>query len=244
VEDNADLRIFIAKNLKTDYNVVEAIHGQMAIELVKNCFFDLIITDIMMPNVDGVELCNILKSNINYCHIPIILLTAKNSIESKIEGYKTGADDFIEKPFDMELLQTRILNLIDSRIKLKQLFSSELIIDPSKTTTNSLDEEFLKKAIDVVENNYSNSRFGVEEFVEKMCVSRSLLHKKLSVITDQSASTFITSFRLKKSISLLKSHKDNISQIAYDVGFNDPKYFSRIFKKNYGLTPTDYQNKK
>ncbi len=243
VEDNLDLRTFIANNLSADYNIFEASDGQKAIELAKKYDIDLMISDIMMPNIDGIELCNIFKTNINYSHIPIILLTAKNSIESKIEGYKTGADDFIEKPFNMELLHTRIINLIESRIKLKQLFSTELTIDPAKTTTTTLDEEFLKKAIDVVESNFSDSKFGVEEFVEKMFVSRSLLHKKLTAITDQSASTFITSIRLKKSVSLLKTKKDNISQIAYEVGFNDPKYFSRIFKKNYGLTPTDYQKK-
>ncbi len=244
VEDNTDLRTFITKNLKNEYNIIDVPDGLKAMEITQNFHIDLIVSDIMMPKLDGIELCTKLKSDLNSSHIPIILLTAKNSIECKIEGYKIGADDYIEKPFDMELLKVRIKNIIESRKKLRLKFSLEISPKLNEITPTSTDEKFLQKAIKNVEEFMNDTRFDVTKLVKEMGVSRSLLHKKLKALTNMSTTEFIRLCRLKKSIHYLKHDNLNISEVAYEVGFNDPKYFSRIFKKHFGVTPTEYISNK
>ncbi|MBN2519065.1 MAG: response regulator [Bacteroidales bacterium] len=240
VEDNIDLRTFITKNLKEEYNIFNVPDGLKAMEIAQNSHIDLIVSDIMMPKLDGIELCTKLKSDLNSSHIPIILLTAKNSLESKIEGYKIGADDYIEKPFDMGLLKVRIKNIIESRRKLRLKFSLEISPKLNEITSTSTDEKFLQKAIKNVEEFMNDTSFDVTKLVKEMGVSRSLLHKKLKALTNMSTTEFIRLCRLKKSIHYLKHDNLNISEVAYEVGFNDPKYFSRIFKKHFGVTPTEY----
>jgi Response regulators consisting of a CheY-like receiver domain and a winged-helix DNA-binding domain len=242
VEDNDDLRSFMSTGLYDDYRVLEADNGITGLHMAKSYAPDLIISDIMMPEMDGLELCTSLKENLLTSHIPVILLTARSTVENWIEGLETGADDYIPKPFNFALLKARITNLIENRKKLRRIFSREINVDPRQITTSTADQQFLHKALKIVEENYTNSEFGVEDFIEKIGVSRSLLHKKLTAITELSAGDFITSIRLKKSIELLKIQTDNISEIAYNVGFNDPKYFSRIFKKNFGMSPKDYKD--
>jgi signal transduction histidine kinase/ligand-binding sensor domain-containing protein/CheY-like chemotaxis protein len=242
IEDNFDLRSFIKESLTEEFQVIDAENGKEGYELAKVYNPDLIISDIMMPEMDGLELCSRMKNNLLTSHIPIILLTARTSVENLIEGLETGADDYIPKPFDIKILIARTKNLIESRRKLKKHFSSELAPDPSQIATSNADEQFLQKALEIVEKNFNDPTFGVEEFVEKMCISRSLLHKKLSALTEQSAGDFITSLRLKRAAQLLHLPDKNISDVAYEVGFNDPKYFSRIFRKYFGTTPTEYVN--
>jgi signal transduction histidine kinase/ligand-binding sensor domain-containing protein/CheY-like chemotaxis protein len=239
-EDNFDLRSFITASLSNEFKVIDAENGKDAYELAKTYNPQLIISDIMMPEIDGLELCSRLKTNLLTSHIPVVLLTARSSVDNKIEGLEIGADDYIPKPFDINLLIARIKNLIESRRKLKKHFSRDLQPDPALMTSSGADQQFLQKALEIVEQNFSDPGFGVEEFVEKMSISRSLLHKKLSALTDQSAGDFITSIRLKKAARLLQSSNKNISEVAYEIGFNDPKYFSRIFRKYFGTTPSEY----
>lgn len=240
VEDNADLRKFITHRLNKTYNIIEAEHGEMGIRLAEKHNPDLIISDIMMPVMDGLELCASIKNNLGTSHIPVILLTAKSTVENQIEGLEIGADDYLPKPFNFELLEARIQNLIESRNKLRLLFLSATEIDISHMASGTKDQKFLEHAIKTVEAHMEDSLFGVKEFVKLMGISRSLLHKKLTALTDQSAAEFINQLRMKKAMQLLKANELNISGIAYSVGYNDPKYFSRLFSRYYGKSPRDF----
>jgi len=177
-------------------------------------------------------------------HIPVMLLTAKTLLENWIEGLETGADDYIPKPFNIRILEAKCKSLIENRKRLKKVFEQSLVPVSGEITTTPVDEEFMQKTIKVVENNINNPEFGVQKLATELCVSRSLLHKKLTAIVDLSANDFITSMRLKKSAVLLQKSNLNISEIAFEVGFNDPKYFSRCFRKHFGLSPTEYMNNK
>lgn len=240
VEDNQDLRHFISINLRNKYQILEAQNGRQGCEMAKRFSPQLIISDIMMPEMDGLELCTRIKENILTSHIPVLLLTARTTVENWIEGLESGADDYIPKPFNLSILEAKICTTIQNRHRLRKLFLTKANAEPKELVSTSLDEQFLKKAIETVEAHYQDSEFCVEVFVEKMAVSRSLLHKKLTAIVDQSAGDFISHIRLKKSTELLKARTFNISEVAYQVGFNDPKYFSRIFRRVYGVTPTEY----
>lgn len=239
-EDNYDLRTFISVYLSKNYRIIETENGREAYEKVLLHNPQLIISDIMMPEMDGLELCSRIKKNLLTSHIPVILLTARSTVENWVEGLETGADDYMPKPFNVAILEARIKNIIERQDNLKKLFRRDNKIEVAELTSTSVDEQFLTKAIKVVEEHYPDPEFGVENFVEKMAVSRSLLHKKLTALTDQSASNFITTIRLKKSIQLLKAKSGNISEVAYEVGFSDPKYFSRTFKKFFGVSPREF----
>lgn len=240
VEDNNDLRRFMTLRLNESYNILEADDGEVGVQLAKKEDPDIIISDVMMPKMDGLELCAFIKTNLGTCHIPVILLTAKSSVEHQIKGLELGADDYLAKPFNFDLLEARVQNLIDSRTNLRHQFIKSQDFDVQKATSNSTDEEFLKQAIELVQNRLSNSGFGVQEFVKEMHVSRSFLHKKLTVLTNQSAAEFINCLRMKKAMSLLTTGGGNISEVAYAVGYNDPKYFTRLFTKFYGESPKKY----
>ena len=239
VEDNADLRRYITAKLNTIYNVLDAPDGKIALEMANKCNPDLIVSDIMMPVMDGLALCRVIKEELATSHIPVILLTARGTIENQIEGFETGADDYVPKPFSFELLEARIRNLIESRQKLRKIFSGMQRIVPEEITTNKTDLQFIEKALHLVESNIGNSEFDVTCFAAEMNVSRSFLHKKLTAITDQSATDFINTIRLKKSSEMLSTLEYNVSEVAYAVGYNDPKYFSRIFKKQFGKAPSE-----
>lgn len=239
-EDNYDLRCHISASLNDEYRVMEAENGKVAYELAKDYNPELILSDIMMPVMDGLELCSRLKNNLHTSHIIVVLLTARTSVENWIEGLETGADDYIPKPFDLNILRVRIRQLIEARRRLKKHFGKELAPGEAEVSISPADTQFMNKVLEVVEQNFSNPDFGVEELVSKMFLSHSLVHKKLSAIADQSAGDFITSFRLKKAAQLLQRPDMNVSEIAYEIGFNDPKYFSRQFKKYFGTTPSEY----
>ncbi|MBU2912382.1 two-component regulator propeller domain-containing protein [Reichenbachiella agariperforans] len=241
VEDNLDLRKFISLRLSEKYNIVEAGNGLTGMEFAEQYNPDLIVSDVMMPKMDGFELCTSIKNNFSTSHIPVVLLTAKSSVENQIEGLQIGADDYLPKPFNFELLEARISNLIESRRKLREQFATEEDVRPAALTQNTKDQKFLEQAITVVEEQMSNSDFSSKDLVTSLGISRSLLHKKLSALTNQSASEFINHFRMKKSKELLKTQELNVSEVAYAVGYNDPKYFSRLFSKYYGHSPKQYQ---
>ena len=240
VEDNFDLREFVINSLIYNYNILEAENGKTAYEIAKVQNPELIISDIMMPVMDGLELCTRIKNNLLTSHIPVILLTARSLVENWIEGLESGADDYVPKPFDLDLLKAKIKNLLESREKLRKHFSGDVSISSSEITTTKADSDFINKAFEIVEENYTNPEFGVKELVDKMNVSHSLLHKKLKVIVNKSAGDFITIIRLKRAAELLNNSAKNISEVAYEVGFNDPKYFSQKFKRYFGILPSNY----
>jgi len=242
VEDNFDLRSFLMQTLRTEYRLIGAENGKEGLALAKKYSPDLIISDVMMPIMDGMELCSRLKKDIQTSHIPVILLTAQNMIENWIEGLETGADDYIPKPFNLQVLQARMQNLIESRRRLKKMFSSPQDVPVDKMTNNSVDEEFLNKVYAILEKSYQDSEFSASQFASEMFMSRSLLYKKIRAITDLNITDFINSFKLKKAVELMRESNLPISEVAFQVGFNDPKYFSRIFKKFYGMSPSEFSS--
>lgn len=244
IEDHTDLRKFIADNLKDNYAILEASNGEEGIEKAIKYMPDIIITDIMMPKVTGIELTKTLKNNQNTSHIPIIMLTAKSSNESKIEGLETEADDYLTKPFNIKEVKLRIKNLLKTRRKLKEKYNKSITVNPSEITTTSVDEKFLSNLLKAIEDHMSDSDFSVEMLCELVGMSRANIHKKLKNLLNQSATEFINSVRLKRAAQLIQHKAGNISEIAYDVGFNNLSYFSRAFKKHFGITPKEMMERK
>lgn len=242
VEDNKELALFIANSLSGNYRVMIAENGKVGYEMARKQSPDLIISDVIMPVMNGVEMCRQIKNNIYTSHIPVILLSAKALLEDQLTGFQMGADDYISKPFNLDLLKAKINNAIDSRRKMKALFVSSNDLAPLDVQSDSLDDKFHAKAFEVLETNYSNPEFSVELFSDMMFVSRSLLYKKLKALVDLSPNDFITVYRLKKALPLLAAKDISVNEVAYSVGFNDPKYFSRVFKKFYKKTPSEYHS--
>ncbi len=243
VEDNADMRSFICTNLSEHYRVIEAENGRQGYEMAKDEEPALVISDIMMPEMNGLELCKKIKNNLYTSHIPVVLLTAKGNIEDFVEGLEQGADDYISKPFNIEILIAKVTAIIENRRKLKNRYNSLEEVNPSELTISTLDSQFFKKINEVVEQNYTNADFDVDQFASLMYVSRSQLYKKIKAITDMSTNDFINVYRLKRSAELLKQGNLQVSEIAYSVGFNDPKYFSRIFRKFFKVSPSEFVKK-
>ncbi|MBN1119366.1 MAG: response regulator [Bacteroidales bacterium] len=244
IEDNKDMRSFICSSLSQYYQVIEAEDGQLGYELAKKKSPSVIISDIMMPGISGLDLCKKIKNNLYTSHIPIILLTARSKTEEQVEGLETGADDYITKPFSIEILIAKIKALIDNRNKLKAKFSKLEDVQPEELKISHLDSKFYERANEIVKKYYTDPAFDVDHFASEMFVSRSQLYSKLKAITNLSANEFINTYRLKKSIELLSSGTMQISEVAYSIGFNDPKYFSRIFKKYYKKSPSDIIRRK
>jgi signal transduction histidine kinase/ligand-binding sensor domain-containing protein/DNA-binding response OmpR family regulator len=240
VDDDQELRDFIKNNFNTDYIVIEAENGQEGFEMALKNNPDIIISDIMMPVMDGIELCRKLKSDIKTSHIPIILLTAKAGVESRIEGLDTGANAYIAKPFTTKLIEVQIHNILKNRENLRKKFSKELVLQPSDIAITSLDEEFLQKAINTVEEHISDTEFSVDSFIKEIGMSRSRMHRKIKALTALSTSEFIRTIRLKRAASLLEKSQLSIEEIAYAVGFNSTAYFTKCFKIQFGKTPSDY----
>ena len=240
VEDNADIRSQLYDNLSQEYCIMETIDGMAGLKKAIEFMPDLILTDLMMPRMNGIELCRQLKNDERTSHIPIIMLTARVTVDDKISGLQTGADDYVPKPFHMTELKVRVANLIESRKKLRDRFSREVTLEPKDITITSVDEKFLKKAIEVVENHISDENFDLPELRKKMNMSRSTLFRKLYALTSQSPTEFIRIVRLKRAASLLKQHFGNVSEVALEVGFTNPSYFTKCFKKMYSVSPVDY----
>ncbi|WP_281989572.1 hybrid sensor histidine kinase/response regulator transcription factor [Aquimarina aggregata] len=244
VEDNVEVRNFIRSLFVENYNILEAANGIQGIEIAKNKTVDLIISDVMMPLMDGIEFCHKIKSDIDTSHVPVVLLTARTSIKTQKIGYNTGADVYITKPFDSDLLVLQVANLLRSRQNFIEKFKKELFLIPKKLELKSPDEIFLKKAIKIIEENISDSEFMASTLVDHMHMSQSVLYRKLKALTGQSISEFIRMVKLNKASQLLLQTDLNIANIAYEVGFNDLKYFRTCFKKTYGLTASQYRKSK
>jgi signal transduction histidine kinase/DNA-binding response OmpR family regulator len=242
-DDNDDLRFYIKDNLQNQYNIYEATNGEEALAIIRKIIPDLIISDVMMPGIDGLELCRRVKADKNTCHIPIILLTAQSTEKEQFEGLETGADDFITKPFSFQILETRISNLISLRRNLRQVFRNSMNIEPHDISITSMDEQFIHKALDLVEKNISNTDYTVEELSKDLGMSRTLLYKKILTITGKPPLEFIRLLRLKRAAQLLQKSQMNVSEIAFKVGFNDPKYFRKHFVNEFGVLPSRYSEK-
>ena len=242
VDDNEDFRIFMQHSLELQYNVEIASNGEEAWEMIQQKRPDLIISDVMMPVMDGIELCKLIKNNQPTAHIPVILLTARQAVESKVEGLEIGADDYVTKPFNMTVLTLRIRKLIELS-HYKQISHSTIDPTPSNIVITSLDEKLVEKAIKYVEDNISRSELSVEELSSELGMSRVHLYKKLLQITGKTPIEFIRTIRLKRAAQLLRESQLYVSEIAYEVGFNNPKYFSKYFKDEFGVLPSAYQLK-
>ena len=241
VEDNKELRYLMSQYLAKYYVIEEASDGIEALKKLEDSYFDLIITDVMMPNMDGNELCRRIKGNAEYSEIPVLLLTAKSSEQDKIEGYDSGADAFMTKPFQMPLLVSRITNLLKSREQIKQNYIKEDNgIKITALSYTSLDEKFLQNAADLVLANISNEDFHMDDFISDMNVSKSTLYRKLKTLTGMSCSEFVKDMRLKEAARIIREKNVNVSEISYLVGFGQPKYFTYCFKKKFGVSPSEY----
>jgi len=241
VEDNHDLRNMIMDILRDEYRVAGAVDGMDGMEKAESSIPDLIISDVMMPRKNGYELCKDLKTNPLTNHIPVILLTAKASKENKLQGLETGADDYLVKPFDQEELLVRIKNLISIRAKLQRKYQGESLTRPVEIKATSVQEKFLKKLTELIDDNLDNDQFGVDDLGRKMAMSRSQIHRKLKALTDQSATNYIRNYRLHRAADLLRQDAGNVTEIAFQVGFNSQTYFSSSFSELFSCSPSEYK---
>jgi len=243
VEDNSDVRKYIRDNLIRDYRILEAIDGEDGWNKSVEQIPDLIVSDVMMPKMDGFELCKKLKTDERTSHIPVILLTAKAAKQDKIEGYEIGADDYVMKPFEPDELRARIKNLIEQRKRLHEHFQKKGILDIEQSNITSIDKKFLQKAYDIINQNMSDTTFGLESFAELLSISRSVLHRKITSLTGESPGELIRRIRLKRASQLIEQNFGNMSEISLEVGFNNPSQFARSFHKQFGVSPSVYQQK-
>jgi len=244
IEDDPSLRAYMEQRLSEHYNVYTSVNGHEGIAKTEKIFPQMVITDLMMPEADGFDVCRKLRSNIKTSHIPIVVLSAlgKNT-ENKIKALESGANVFIDKPFDMDYLLKQVDNLIKNQNELKASYSKKYIAEPAKITISSTDEDLLKRAMEHIEKNIGNIDYNVESFVSDMGIGRTLLYQKINDILGMSIKEFIMDIRLKRGAQLLEQSDLTVSEISYSIGFNNPKYFSICFKKQFGLTPTEFRKK-
>jgi DNA-binding response OmpR family regulator/signal transduction histidine kinase/ligand-binding sensor domain-containing protein len=240
-EDNDEMRNYISDEFKSRYKIIAVPEGNTAYEMAINKIPDIIISDIMMPGIDGVELCRRLKTDERTCHIPIVLLTAKNTEESTIEGLENGADDYISKPFNMSILKVRVNNLLQSRLLLRKKFIKEPDASVKEISPSAADERFLKKAYEIVEKHLIDTDFDVQLFSSELGMSRAQLYRKIDAVSGQSVNEFIRIVRLKKAAELLLNSDLQISEIVEKVGFNSFAYFTKSFREYFGVTPSQYK---
>ena len=240
IDDNADMRSFMQVILQKDYNIIEAEDGVVGIEKALKFIPDVIISDVMMPQKDGYEVCRTLKDNVSTSHIPVILLTACSLDEQKAIGFDSGADAYIPKPFNAELLLIRLKKLIENREKIKKNFSNNIVNDTKKETLGDVEQAFINKFRSYIESNISDSELTVDDIAEKMSVSRIQLYRKIKSLTDYSPVELIKIIRLKYAMDLLSTKTKKMAEVAYEAGFSSPSYFTKCFKEFYKESPTDY----
>jgi signal transduction histidine kinase/DNA-binding NarL/FixJ family response regulator/streptogramin lyase len=240
IDDNRDMRRYIRRQLEDHYRVIEASNGKDGLELAKSKTPDLVVSDVMMPKMDGFEVCRRLKSDVTTSHIPVVLLTAKAGDGHKLEGLETGADDYVVKPFDAKELKARLKNLHSQRIRMREAYRRELVVQPTGVKVESMDEQFLKKVFETIETRMSDPKLGPDVLARAAAVSRMTLHRKLKAITGMSAGELIRDLRLQRAHSLLQQKAGTVSEIAYQVGFNNLSHFARLFKGKFGILPSVY----
>ena len=240
VEDNKDMLAFVARQLSPLYRVLTAENGTEALKVLECEYVNLVISDIMMPEMDGLELCEYLKSNLEYSHIPVILLTAKTTLESKIEGLEQGADAYIEKPFSVEYLRVNVANLLSNRERLRRRFIESPFVKADTMALTKADEAFIQKLNGYVSQHLDDTDLVIEDMAEAMNMGRSNFYRKLKGVLDMSPNEYLRLERLKKAAQLLRDGEYGIVEISYMVGFNSPSYFSNCFKKQFGVLPKDF----
>ena len=258
VEDNVELRNFLSDVLSESYRIIAATNGQEGLDQAREYIPDLIISDIMMPVMDGLDMVKSIKENREICHIPIILLSAKSSLDDRISGLEQGIDDYITKPFSATYLKTRIKSLLHQRKELQEIYwkawseklnntqetTLEEKLTPSQPQIISYDEQFMQQVMQVMEEQMENSELTVDEFAQLLNLGRSAFYQKLKSIIGLSPVDFIREIRIKRAVQLIDSGEYNFSQVAYMTGFNDPKYFGKCFKRRMGMTPSEYKENK
>ncbi|MBI9063628.1 MAG: response regulator [Marinilabiliaceae bacterium] len=243
VEDNTEARHMLRDIFSSTYKIVEAEDGNVGLKTALEQQPDLILSDVMMPNLSGTQMCAKIKRNIQTSHIPVILLTARTAMEYKIEGIETGADDYITKPFNTKLLRARVKNLLQNRVLMQQKFKEDPKAEIKEVATNSMDQKLLEKAREIIEDHIDDTEFDVNDFAKEMSLGRTRLYAKIKGVTGQTPNDFILSIRLKKAAELLLTETEmNVSEIAYAVGFSTPRYFSRCFREHFGVSPSKYTN--
>ena len=240
VEDNIEILNYLRDSFGAKYKIRTATNGEDALKIAEQDHPSLIISDIMMPVMNGIQFCKKIKQNITTSHIPIVLLTAKTTAEDQVVGFESGADDYVSKPFSMNVLEAKVNNLIKSRRRLRDYYSKTLDVNPEEIAFNALDKEILEKSKAIIEKYLSDSEFSVEVFAREIGMSRSNLHLKLKAITGESATDFIKKIRMGKAVALLESRKYSVSEISFMVGYSSASYFTTSFKKYFGHRPTEY----
>lgn len=240
VDDNDEFRQFLVGELADMYHVTQASNGEDALKLIADQSIDLVVSDVMMPGMDGMTLCQHIKQDVNTSHVMVILLTARAAEESKIEGFRSGADDYLSKPFNMEMLHLRIAHLLDLRNKRMQQFNQADEVKVEDVANNEIDQKFLRDAMEAVEKNLSNDAYSVEMFCSDLCMSRSTCYRKLLSLTGQKPTEFIRTIRLKNAARLIKDGTHSVSEVSYLCGFSSVSYFCRCFKSQYGVQPGNY----
>ena len=263
IDDSATMRMLIKKTLQPDgYTILEADNGQTGLNVAAADKIDLFFVDVNMPVMDGLEMVRQLKLDINVCHIPIIVLSAKASLDDRIASLEEGIDDYITKPFSATYLKTRIASLLRRQKQLQEIYMARLQAsagnnteektaangkteyEPSKPSLVSLDEQFIHQVIGFLEQNIANPDIKIEDFAEHLCLSRTVFYRKLKSITGLTPVEFIREIRLKRALQLMDDDSYTVAQIAYMTGFGDPNYFGRCFKKKTGMSPTEYKDKR
>lgn len=240
VDDNTDMLNYMSQSMGSNFEILTAANGIEAIRLLEEKDVDMIISDIMMPEMDGLEFCQHIKTDFKTSHIPVVLLSAKSMTNDELKGLEAGADDYITKPFSMDILRQRVHNLMERSRQQHERFAKELDIEPSEITVTSLDEQFIAKAISIVESHIAEPDFSVEQLSEEIGIHRAQLYKKLLHLTGKSPQQFVRLLRLKRGKQLLEQSGLYVSEVAYKVGFNSPRIFSKYFKEEFGITPKDF----
>jgi len=240
IEDNDDMRFYLKDNLKHIFTIIEAVNGKEGWQKALASHPNLIVSDVSMPEMNGIELCNKIRNDNRTNHIPIILLTALTEEEDQLMGLENGANDYITKPFNFEILLSKINGLLTMQQTLKKTYQKQMEIQVQDLNIVSEDEKFLKAAFDCIEKNITNHNFSVEELSRQMALSRVSLYKRLLMLTGKTPVDCIRTVRLKRAVQLLEKSQLSIANVSYEVGFNNPTYFSKVFKDEYGIVPSDY----
>jgi DNA-binding response OmpR family regulator/two-component sensor histidine kinase len=243
VEDSEDFRFYLKDNLSQYFHIIDAPNGLAGWNILQQTLPAVVVSDVSMPEMDGLELCRKIRQQPRTAHLPVILLTARASEEDQLEALDNGASEYITKPFNFEMLLSRIRNIITQQQSLKKTFQQHIEAHPEEIAISSQDEQFIQQALQIVEKNISNPDFSVEELARELFMSRVSVYKKVLTLTGKPPIEFIRSIRLKRAAQLLEKSQLTIAEIAYEVGFNNPKYFSRYFKLEYGVLPSAYKGK-
>jgi YesN/AraC family two-component response regulator len=241
VEDNEDFLFYLKENLREFYNIAVAVNGKEGWQKTLSVHPDIIVSDISMPVMNGIVLCGKIKQDPRTKHIPVVLLTALNSEEQQLCGLETGAADYMTKPFNFEILVSKIKNLLQQQTSLKKAFTKQVAVKTADVQVDDPNQRFVQEALAIVERNISNADFSVEELSRALLLSRAAVYKRLFVLTGKTPIEFIRQLRLQRAAQLLEKTNMTVAEVAYETGFNNPKYFSKYFRAEYGILPSAYQ---